>query len=96
MPKKSGSLRLVVDYRTLNIRTIKNCAALPLISEILDCLSAVKIYTKLDLKDIYYQIRIYASDKWKMAFRTRYGYYEFRMIPIGLANSLATFQSNIN
>ena len=61
--KKGSSLRLVVNYRTLNAYTIKNRTTLLLIGEILDCLSAVKIYTKLDLKDIYYWIRIYASDE---------------------------------
>jgi len=63
IPKKGGSLQLVVDYRALNIYTIKNRATLLLIGEILDRLLATKIYTKLNLKDIYYRIRIYASDK---------------------------------
>jgi hypothetical protein len=91
VPKKGGALRIVVDYRALNTRTVKNRTALPLIGEILDCLSTAKIYTKLNLKDTYYRICIRAGDKWKTAFRTRYGYYEFRVIPIGLVNAPATF-----
>ena len=54
MLKKGGALRIVVDYRALNTRTVKNRTALPLISEILNRLSAAKIYIKLDLKDAYY------------------------------------------
>ncbi len=96
VPKKGGDLRLVVDYRALNARTIKNRAALPLIGEILDRLSGAQMYTKLDLKDAYYRIRIRAGDEWKTAFRTRYGHYEFRVMPMGLANAPATFQAYIN
>ena len=87
---------MVVDYRALNIYTVKNRTTLPLIGKILNRLSAAKIYTKLNLKDAYYRIRIRAGDKWKTAFRTRYGYYEFRVIPIGLVNMPATFQLYIN
>ena len=61
--KKGGALRIVVDYRALNIYTVKNRTALPLIGKILDRLSATKIYTKLNLKDAYYRIRIYTGDK---------------------------------
>ena len=96
MLKKGGTLRIVVDYRALNAYIVKNRTALPLIGKILNCLSTAKIYTKLDLKDAYYRIRIRTGDKWKTAFHTRYGYYKFRVIPIGLVNVLATFQSYIN
>jgi len=61
--KKGGALRIVVDYRALNIYTVKNRTALPLIGKILDRLSAAKIYTKLDLKDTYYRIRIHTGNK---------------------------------
>ncbi|KAL2126371.1 hypothetical protein VTI74DRAFT_1096 [Chaetomium olivicolor] len=96
VPKKQGELRLVVDYRALNHITLKNRAPLPLIGEILDRLSSAKIYTKLDLKDAYYRIRIREGDEWKTAFRTRYGHYEFLVMPMGLANAPATFQTYIN
>jgi len=61
--KKGGTLRIVVNYRALNIYTIKNCTALPLIGKILNCLSTTKIYTKLNLKDTYYRIYIYIGNK---------------------------------
>jgi transposase InsO family protein len=96
VPKKGGELRLVVDYRALNHITRKNRAPLPLIGEILDRLATAKIFTKLDLKDAYYRIRIRSGDEWKTAFRTRYGHFEFLVMPMGLANAPATFQTYIN
>ncbi len=96
VPKKDGGLRLCVDYRGLNKVTVKNRYPLPLIGEILDCLVGAKRYTKLDLKDAYYRIRIRKSDRWKTAFRTRYGHFEYQVMPFGLTNAPATFQSYIN
>ena len=96
VPKKDGGLRLCVDYRGLNEITIKNRAPLPLISETLDRLSKAVIFTKLDLKDAYNRIRIRAGDEWKTAFRTRYGHYEYCVMPFGLCNAPATFQQYIN
>ena len=94
--KKDGSLRLCVDYRGLNEITIKNRHPLPLVQESLDRLAGAKIYTKLDLKDAYHRIRIKSGDEWKTAFRTRYGHYEYCVMPFGLANAPATFQAYIN
>lgn len=96
VPKKGGKLRLCVDYRALNRLTRKDRTPLPLISEILDRLSSAEIYTKLDLKDAYHRIRIRAGDEWKTAFRTRYGHFEYLVMPFGLANAPATFQTYIN
>jgi hypothetical protein len=96
VPKKGGQLRLCVDYRALNRVTRKNRAPLPLISEILDRLAKAKIYTKLDLKDAYHRLRIKPGDEWKTAFRCRYGHFEYCVLPFGLANAPATFQSFIN
>ena len=96
VPKKDGSLRLCVDYRGLNKVTIKNRHPLPLISEILDRLSGARYFTKLDLKDAYHRIRIREGDEWKTAFRTRYGHFEYTVMPFGLANAPATFQAYIN
>ena len=62
VPKKDGGLRLCVDYRGLNKVTVKNCHPLPLISETLDRLTSAKVFTKLDLKDAYYRIRIRKGD----------------------------------
>ena len=96
VPKKDGGLRLCVDYRGLNEITIKNRHPLPLVSETLDRLSGAKIFTQLDLRDAYHRIRIREGDEWKTAFRTRYGHYEYQVMPFGLANAPATFQAYIN
>jgi len=91
VPKSDGSIRLCVDFRSLNAVTIKNRYPLPLISEILDRLSHAKRFTKLDLRDAYHRMRIKEGDEWKTAFRTRYGHYEYMVIPFGLSNAPATF-----
>ena len=96
VPKKDGSLRLCVDYRGLNSITAKNRYPLPLVSEILDRLSSAKIYTKLDLRDAYHRIRIKEGKEWMTAFRTRYGHFEYTVMPFGLANAPATFQAYVN
>ena len=96
VPKKDGGLRLCVDYRGLNAVTVKNRHPLPLITETLDRLSGAKKFTKLDLKDAYHRIRIKRGDEWKTAFRTRYGHFEYQVLPFGLANAPATFQAYIN
>lgn len=96
VPKKDGTLRLCVDYRGLNAITVKNRYPLPLISETLDRLAGAKIFTQLDLRDAYHRIRIRQGDEWKTAFRTRYGHYEYLVMPFGLVNAPATFQSYIN
>lgn len=96
VPKKDGSLRLCVDYRGLNRITIKNRYPLPLISEIMDRASGAKFFSKLDVKDAYYRIRVKEGDEWKTAFRTRYGLYEYLVMPFGLTNAPATFQSYIH
>jgi hypothetical protein len=84
-------MRLCVDYRGLNKVTIKNRYPIPLISKILDRLSKAKLFTKLDLCDAYYRLRVKEGDEWKTAFKTRYGYFEYLVMPFGLANAPATF-----
>jgi transposase InsO family protein len=96
VPKKGGKLRLCVDYRGLNKITKKDRTPLPLINEILDRLSSAENYTKLDLKDAYRRLRIREGDEWKTAFRTKYGHFEYLVMPFGLANAPATFQTYIN
>lgn len=96
VPKKDGSFRLCVDYRGLNKITVKNRYPLPLISEILDRAKGAKFFTKIDVKDAYYRIRIREGDEWKTAFRTRYGLFEYMVMPFGLTNAPATFQNYIH
>ena len=90
-PKKDGSLKLCVDYRGLNSITVKNRYPLLLITEIIDRVTGAKYFSKIDLKDVYYRLRIKAGDEWKTAFRTYYGHYEFIVVPIGLTNAPTTF-----
>jgi hypothetical protein len=96
VPKKDGTFRLCVDYRGLNSITVKNRYPLPLISEIMDRTAGAQYFTKLDVKEAYYRIRIAEGDEWKTAFRTRYGLYEYLVMPFGLTNAPATFQSYIH
>ena len=94
--KSDGSLRLCVDYRGLNNLTIKNRYPLPLIGESLDRLGRAKQFTQLDLTSAYHRIRIREGDKWKTAFRTWYGHFEYQVMPFSLTNAPASFQGYIN
>ena len=94
--KKGGSLRLYINYRSLNSIIIKNRYPLLLITKIIDYIIRAKYFSKIDLKDVYYYLRIKAGDEWKTVFYTYYGYYEFIIIPIGLTNAPITFQTYIN
>jgi len=94
--KKDGKLRLCVDYRALNYVTKKDRYPLPLIGEALDRLRTAKYYTKLDIKDAYYNVRIKEGDEWKTTFTTKYGTYEYLVMPFGLTNAPAAFQRWIN
>ena len=96
VPKKDGTLRLCVDYRKLNEITIKNRYPLPLIDELRQQTSKAKIFTKLDIREAYHQIRIKQGEEWKTAFRTRFGHFEYTVMPFGLTNAPASFQALIN
>jgi transposase InsO family protein len=96
VPKTDGGLRLCVDYRGLNKVTVKNRYPLPLVSEILDRVAGSAYFSKIDVKDAYYRIRIREGDEWKTAFRTRYGHFEYTVMPFGLTNAPATFQNYIH
>jgi hypothetical protein len=94
--KMDGGLILCVDYRVLNLRTVKNRYPLPQISELLDRVRGARIFTKLDIANVYHLIRIKEGDEYKTAFRTRYGQCEYRVMPFVLTNALATFQAYID
>ena len=88
--KKDGKKRLCVDYRRLNTIIIKDYYALLLADKLRDRLSGAKIFTKLDLYRVYNLIRIKKGEEWKIAFRYRYGHFEYQVILFGLTNILVT------
>ncbi len=94
--EKDKPLRGVVDYRALNRITKRNNAPLPRSDEMFDMLGDAKVFSKMDLKTGFHQIRVKPEDIEKTAFNTNYGQFEYLVMPMGLCNAPATFQSLLN
>ncbi|KAJ1141817.1 hypothetical protein NDU88_008145 [Pleurodeles waltl] len=92
VPKKTKDFHHCLDFRGLNKRTIKDRYPLPLIKDILEAVRGTQRFTKLDLRGAYHLLRIKEEDKWKTAFRTPFGHYEYRVMPFGLTNAPSIFQ----
>ncbi|GJX31231.1 putative reverse transcriptase domain-containing protein [Tanacetum coccineum] len=94
--KKDGSFRMSIDYRELNKLTMKNCYLLPRIDDLFDQLQGSSVYSKIEMRSGYYQLRVCEEDIPKTAFKTRYGHYEFQVMPFGLTNAPAIFMDLMN
>nr|GEY44890.1 putative reverse transcriptase domain-containing protein [Tanacetum cinerariifolium] len=94
--KKDGFFRMCIDYRKLNKLTMKNRYPLPRINDLFDQLQGSRVYSKIDLRSDYHQLRVREEDISKTAFRTCYGHYEFQVMPFGLTNVPVVFMDLMN
>ena len=91
MKKKDGTLQMCIDYRLINKVTV-----FPRIEDLFDQLKGAGVFSKIDMRSGYYQLRVKEVDVPKTAFRTRYGHYEFLVMPFGLTNAPAAFTDLMN
>ena len=96
VPKKDSKRRMVQDYQYVNKFTVKNSYSLPLISDLVDNMDTKRVFTKMDLRWGYNNVRIKEGDEWKAAFTMHIGSFEPVVMFFGLTNSLATFQTMMN
>jgi hypothetical protein len=94
--KKDGFLRLCIDYRDLNHATVKNRYLMPQIDDLFDQMKGARVFSKIDLRSGHHQLRIKEGNIPKISFRTRFGHYEFIVVPFGLTNAPTIFISLMN
>ena len=94
--KKDSTLRMCIDYRQINKVTVKNKYLLPRIEDLFDQLKGADIFSKIDLRSRYYQLRVKDADVLKTTFKTRYGHYEFLVMPFRLTNAPGAFMDLMN
>ncbi|GKE36796.1 putative reverse transcriptase domain-containing protein [Tanacetum coccineum] len=94
--KKDGSFQMCIDYCEINKITVKNRYPLPRINDLFDQLQGSRVYSKIDLRSGYHQLRVREEDILKTVFRTRYGHYEFQVMPFGLTNAPVVFMDLMN